>query len=270
MSRTPTRFSRSTDDLLAHLRRERPLVQCLTNSVTTNFVANALLAIGASPAMADIPGEAGVLARVAGAVLINAGTPSSEQREAMVEAVEAAGAAGTPWVLDPVGVGALPVRTELVRRLLVRGPAVVRGNASEIRALAGAGAGARGVDAIDEVDAAADAAIEVARRSGAVVAVSGAVDLLTDGDTVVRIANGTELFTRITGAGCALGAITAAFAAVAHPDGREAVVAACSTYAVAGELAAARADRPGSFAVALLDELAAIDADAVATRGRVS
>ncbi len=269
MTRTPAEVLTTTGALLAQVRTHGPLVQCLTNTVTTNLVANAVLAVGASPAMVDIPGEAGVLAQVAGAVLINLGTPSAEQREAMVEAAGAASEAGTPWVLDPVGVGALPIRTALAQQLLELRPTLVRGNSSEIRVLAGSGSGARGVDSVDEVDEARAAAIEVAQSSGAIVAVSGEVDLITDGTTVVRVANGTELFTRITGAGCALGAVTAAFVAVGE-DPLMATVAASTAYAIAGEVASMEANGPGSFEVALLDALSVIDAGTVTSRGRVS
>lgn len=262
MVATPNSHLDSFPDLLARVRAGGHLVQCLTNTVTTNLVANAILAVGASPAMVDIPVEAGALARSAGAVLINLGTPAGEQRQAMAEAAAAASEAGTPWVLDPVGVGALPVRTEFARTLLDFKPTVIRGNASEIRALAGGGAGARGVDAVDEVDDARAAAEELARATGAVVAVSGEVDLITGGETVVRIANGTMMFTRITGAGCGLGAVVAAFLAIGE-ESLTATVAACTLYAVAGEQAAAQTNRPASFQVAFLDTLSDIEAQTV-------
>lgn len=269
MSHASTHLLTPSTELLARVREHRPLVQCLTNTVTTNLVANALIAVGASPAMVDVPGEAGIFAEVAGAVLINPGTPAGEQREAMVEAAQAAARGGTPWVLDPVAVGMLPVRTGLIEKLVGWEPAVVRGNASEIRALAGTGDGAPGVDAVDPVEEARTAALDLARSSGAVVAVSGEVDLITDGSTVVRVANGTELFTRITGAGCALGAVVAAFVAVSE-DRLAATVAASTVFAVAGELAANSAALPGSFAVELLDALSSIDATTVAARARLA
>ncbi|MFE7398069.1 hydroxyethylthiazole kinase, partial [Streptomyces sp. NPDC057557] len=118
------------------------------------FTANVLLALGASPAMVDLPEEAGPFARIASGVLVNLGTPHAEQRSAMIEAARAAASAGTPWVLDPVAVGALPVRTALARELLELRPTVIRGNASEIIALAGAGGGGRGVDSSHGVEAA--------------------------------------------------------------------------------------------------------------------
>ncbi|ERK69338.1 hydroxyethylthiazole kinase [Leifsonia aquatica] len=242
--------------LHAALRQSTPLVQCLTNAVVSNFTANVLLAVGAAPAMVDIPGEAGTFARVAGAVLINLGTPREEQRVAMREAVSAA---STPWVLDPVAIGVLSVRTALAEELLALRPTVIRGNASEIRALAGAGAGGRGVDAVDDVESAGGAAAALARRSGGIVAVSGAVDLITDGSSTVRVPGGDELLTRVTGGGCALGAVVAAFVATGRArgvDDLEAVATAHAVYSAAAERAAAAASGPGTFAARFLDELA--------------
>lgn len=254
---------------LATVRETGPLVHCITNDVVVNFTANALLAVGAAPAMVDVPGEAGMFAGIAGGLLVNLGTPHGEQREAIEEAARSAAAADTPWVLDPVAIGALPIRTELAGRLREIGPTIVRGNASEVLALAGAGAGGRGVDALDEVDAAAPVAAELARSTGGVVAVSGAVDLVTDGTRTVRVANGDPLLTRVTGGGCALGAVMAAFAATG-PDRLVTTVAAVAVYTVAAEIAAERAAGPGSFAVAFLDALSTIGADDLRARTAVS
>lgn len=260
MTRTPEHLLDLSCSALQEVRSQAPLVQCLTNAVVVGVTANALLALGASAAMVDIPGEAGAFAAVASGVLVNLGTPTGEQRAAMREAAEAARATGTPWVLDPVAVGALPVRTPLAHALRALGPTVVRGNASEILALAGVGRGGRGVDASDGVDEALPAARSLAAETGGVVAVSGPVDLVTDGRDIVRISNGHALLTRMTGGGCALGAVMAAFAAVAD-DRFATTVAAIAVYTVAAERAARRSSGPGSFAVALLDELAALDAD---------
>lgn len=255
--------------LLDRLRETAPLTHCITNGVVTNFTANALLAVGAAPAMVDITGEAGLFASIAGGLLVNLGTPSPEQRDAAREAVAGARDAGTPWVLDPVAIGVLPVRTALAHELVEFGPAAIRGNASEIRALAGDGAGGRGVDAADTTDAAADAAAQLAERFGSVVAVSGPVDLITDGRRTARLANGDALLTRITGGGCALGAVTAAFLA-AGDDPFEAVVAANLVYTVAAELAATDASGPGSFAPRFLDALASVGSADLRARARVS
>ena len=243
--------------LLDRLRERAPLVQAITNTVVTGFTANVLLALGASPAMVDVPEEAGAFAAVADGVLVNLGTPHTDQRQAMREAANAATAARVPWVLDPVAVGFLPVRTPLARDLLALTPTIIRGNASEILALAGSGRGGRGVDASDSVEAAADAARDLAIQTGAVVALSGAVDHLTDGRRVVRVSTGTPLLTRVTGGGCALGAVMAAFAALTE-DALLATTAATSVYTIAAQTAAVAAPAPGSFAVALLDALATL------------
>ena len=262
----------SATDLLSALRAAPPLTHCITNAVVTGFTANVLLALGAAPAMVDIVDEAGLFAGVASGVLINLGTPTPEQRAASIEAVAGATAAGTPWVLDPVAIGALPVRTTLAHDLVASGPTAIRGNASEILALAGLSAGGRGVDATDTTDAASDAALALAARHGSVVAVSGAVDLITDGHRVVRIANGDELLTRVTGGGCALGAVMAAFLGAARAAGTDtltAVASASLVYTIAAERAATRASGPGSFAVELLDALASIEPQDIATAARV-
>ncbi|MFI9028187.1 hydroxyethylthiazole kinase [Streptomyces sp. NPDC053560] len=276
MTRPPDDLLAFTRQALNRVRHETPLVQCLTNQVVANFTANVLLALGAAPAMVDIPEEAGPFAGAASGVLVNVGTPHAEQRAAMTEAVAGAAAAGTPWVLDPVAVGSLPVRTALARELVTQGPAVIRGNASEIIAVAGTGGGGRGVDATDEVESAAAAAGELARATGAVVAVSGPVDLLTDGERAVRVANGDPLLTRVTGGGCALGAVLAAFAPPTTPEGAAqadrlaAATAAVAVYTVAAEVAAERSAGPGSFAAAFLDALYGLDEDTLGKRAAIS
>lgn len=265
MTRTPEKLLESSLNALEAVRSNAPLVHCITNNVVTNFTANALLALRASPAMVDIPEEAGLFAQVASGLLINLGTPHEEQRLAMREAVTAASWAATPWVLDPVAIGALPVRTALALELRDARPTIVRGNASEIIALAGAGAGGRGTVAADDVDAAFDAALSLASSTGGVIAVSGPVDLVTDGERIARLANGSTLLTRITGGGCALGAVMAAFASV-DEDRFVTTVAAVTVYCVAAEIAAETASGPGSFAVSFLDALATVDADTIAKR----
>ena len=256
--------------LLGELRAHNPLVQCITNSVVTNFTANVVLAIGAAPAMTDIVGEAGPFARVAGGVLVNLGTPTPEQRLAMEEAVAAATESSTPWVLDPVAIGALPIRTALAQKLAPQAPFAIRGNASEILALAGEGAGGKGVESTDSTEAAAPGAIALAQRLNTVVAVSGPEDFITDGTRVIRVANGDELLTKVTGGGCALGALIAAFAAVRGTNSPvEAVAAAHAVYGIAAEQAAAQAAGPGSFAVSLIDALSTLTPSAVSTEQRI-
>lgn len=264
-------LSEQAASLLAALRAAPPLTHCITNSVVTGFTANVLLAVGAAPAMVDIVGESGVFAGIASGLLVNLGTPTPEQRAASLEAVAGATASGTPWVLDPVAIGALPVRTALAHSLAELRPTAIRGNASEILALAGLSGGGRGVDATDSTDAAIDAARSLAVRFGSVVAVSGPVDLITDGERAFRLGNGHELLTRVTGGGCALGAVMAAFLGAARANGNApliAVAAASLVYTIAAERAAEVSTGPGGFVVALLDALAAVQPADISSAAR--
>ncbi|UXN22061.1 hydroxyethylthiazole kinase [Curtobacterium flaccumfaciens] len=265
-------WAHRTAELLEAVRARAPLVQCITNTVVQNVTANVLLALGASPAMVDVATEAGPFARVADALLVNTGTPHAEPRVAALEAVHAARDAGTPWVLDPVAVGSLPVRTALARDLLALHPTVLRGNASEVLALLGDSAGGRGVDSTVGTEDARVASVAASdRRLVAAVAVSGAVDLLVaPGIGVVRVANGTDLLTRITGGGCALGAVVAAFTSVAPEDAGAAAVAATAVHTIAAELAAREAGGPGTFQPLFLDRLASLTPEDVVREARIT
>ncbi|HET6439028.1 MAG TPA: hydroxyethylthiazole kinase [Anaeromyxobacter sp.] len=242
---------------LTELRRVGPLTHCITNLVADNLTANVLLAIGASPAMVIAPEEAAGFATIAQALLVNVGTITSPDAEAMRAAASAAHAAGKPWVLDPVGAGALPWRTGIAAELVRHRPAIVRGNASEILAMAGAAGGGRGVDSTAGSGEALPRARELARRLGTVVAVSGAVDYVTDGGEVVAIPGGNPTITRVTAMGCALGAVMAAFAGAGVSPLR-AAVAGSAIFKATAERAGRESAGPGSFAVAFLDRLAHI------------
>jgi hydroxyethylthiazole kinase len=254
----------SVADVVNAVRATAPLVHCITNTVVTNVTANVLLAAGAAPAMVATPVESGDFTRVANALLTNLGTVEGEQPDAMRVSAHAAVDASVPWVLDPVAIGMLRLRTALAAELLAIGPTIVRGNASEVQALAG-GLGGRGVDSLDTPDGVRGTALRLARESGAVVAVSGAADLITDGARVVRVHAGTPLLTRVTGVGCSLGALVAACAAVT-PDHLLAAAAATAWMCVAGDLAATTAPTTGSFAVALVDRIDDVDATVVGER----
>ena len=254
--------------ILERVRERHPLVHCLTNHVVKGFTANALLAIGASPAMVEHPDEAGQFAAVADALLVNLGTLEETQIAAMRRAIPAANAAQKPWVLDPVAVGFLEVRTRFAAEILDQKPAVVRGNASEVLALAGSEGGGRGVDSGTAPDQAREAARALAEKTGGAVLVTGKTDYAIDLRRELAAENGHPLLTRITGAGCAMGALTAAFAAVGESPFLAAAAAAI-LYGIAGELAAEAAPRPGSYPSALLDALDALDADTVRARARI-
>ncbi|MFV0360677.1 hydroxyethylthiazole kinase [Tropicimonas sp.] len=253
-------------DALIAMRHAAPLVQCITNYVAMNFAANALLAAGAAPAMVSDPEESGEFAAIAGALTVNIGTLGPRWVDGMVAAAGSAKANGKPWVLDPVACFATRLRREATATLMGLRPDVVRGNASEILAVAGLSSAGKGVDAGDSVAAAEAAARDLAARSGAVVAVTGAVDFVTDGARSVRIAGGSPLMPRVTATGCALTCLIGAYAA-AVSDRFDATVAALAHFAAAGDMAAA-SPGPGSFMPAFLDALSAVPPEALGN-GRV-
>ncbi|QDH22220.1 hydroxyethylthiazole kinase [Saccharibacillus brassicae] len=248
--------------LLRRLRSERPLVHNITNTVVTNFTANGLLALGASPVMAYAREEVADMARVSGALVLNLGTLTAELVEACAIAGQAANEAGVPVLLDPVGAGATPYRTESALRLLreVRID-LVRGNAAEIAHLVGEIREIKGVDAGGQAGGAAvDLAMRAAAKLGTVVAVTGREDVITDGTAGYVVTGGDALLERVTGAGCLLTSVMGAFRAVER-DRLRAGAAALALYGVAAEAAAAAAGGrgPGSFQIAFLDALAALD-----------
>ncbi|MBB1076314.1 hydroxyethylthiazole kinase [Rhodoferax sp. 4810] len=256
------------------LRSTVPLIHNITNYVAMEVMANVLLATGASPAMLHAQDEVAEFAAIASALTINIGTLSPAWVNSMMIAAPAAVAAQRPWVFDPVGAGATAYRRQIAGQLAALKPSVIRGNASEILALdqrvshSLASELGRGVDALDSVVAAEIAAQRLASQLSCVVAVTGAVDFITDGQYAARIANGHSLMTRVTALGCALTGVVAAFIA----GGGNILMntaAALAYYGLAGEYAAAQAKGPGSFAVAFIDALAAIEPATLAAEARV-
>ena len=239
--------------VVAAVREHTPLVHCITATVSMGIVADGLLAAGARPMMTETAAEAPTMDALADALLINLGTLSTDGLAGIPPTVTAARQAARPWVLDPTAVGVAPVRTALAAELIHQQPAVIRGNASEILALAGYNTGGRGADATHGVHDALDAARHLATAHDTVVAISGAVDHITDGRTLFTVSAGHPLLTRVTGTGCLLGALVAACTTVADPV--HAAVAAHAWLGVAGQRAAAHATAPGSFRVALIDAL---------------
>ncbi|WP_312950582.1 hydroxyethylthiazole kinase [Superficieibacter sp.] len=235
-------------------RRRSPLVHCMTNDVVQTFTANVLLALGASPAMVIDAQEAAQFAAIADALLINVGTLTEERAQAMRAAVISASAAQKPWTLDPVAVGALTLRSRFCHELLTLRPAAIRGNASEILALAGASAGGRGVDTTDTAAAALPAAQDLGRSFSTIVVVTGEVDYITDGQRTLAVSGGNALMTRVVGTGCALSAVVAASGALPG-DRLSNVASACAWFKQAGSQAAGHSGGPGSFIPAFLDAL---------------
>ncbi len=220
-----------------------------------NSSANMLLAQGAFPVMAHAINEVEDMVSIANALVINIGTLTDEWVESMILAGKAANSKGIPVVLDPVGSGATPLRTNACKRILNEVDiTVIRGNASEINSLVNQAGKTRGVDSIHSVDDVADGAKFLALERKAIVAVSGEVDLITDGNRVVRIHNGVPMMSMITGTGCGLSATVGAYVG-ANEDAFEATVSAFSVFCLVGEKAKAESKGPGSFEVAFMDAL---------------
>ncbi len=263
---------RTAADALDALRKKRPLVHCLTGHVAAHFSANALLSLGGSSAMVEDMSEVPQFVKVADGLLVNTGTVTKAQTEAMRAAVSHANMNGKPWVLDPVAVGSLPLRTFIAKELMRRFPAMIRGNASEILFLAGnEDSMVRGVESTASSDATIQQAWRLACVTRAAVLVTGATDYVAaEGTPVVAVSNGSPMMSRVAGIGSAQGAFGAAFLGTLGSKARwEAAVATALVTSIAGELAAAKASSPGAYQMAFLDALDAIRPEDVVKRGRV-
>jgi hydroxyethylthiazole kinase len=254
---------------LRAIRERKPLVHQITNYVVMNETANATLALGALPVMAHAVQEVEEMAAAASALVLNIGTLSDQWVEAMLLAGRAANRAGVPIVLDPVGAGATTYRTETARRLLGDLElSVVRGNSAEIATLAGREAEIRGVEAVG-AGAGPELTREAARSLGCTVAVTGAVDYVSDGESTLAVANGHELLGSVSGTGCMATAITGCFLGVRSDDSLSAAAEALVAFGVAGEDAAEEAKGPGTFHAALYDALAGLDPETLDSRAKV-
>jgi hydroxyethylthiazole kinase len=255
---------------LASLRERRPLVHQITNYVVMNETANATLALGALPVMAHAREEVEEMVGLAGALVLNIGTLSDHWIQAMLLAGRAANERRAPIVLDPVGAGATRYRTETARRLLeALEISVVRGNGGEVATLVGEEAEVRGVESIGGTANPAALAREAASTLGTVVAVTGAIDHVSNGEVVVGVENGHELLAAVSGTGCMATAIIGCFLAVKPDSPLEAAAEALVAFGVAGQDAAKDARGPGTFHAALYDALAALDPAALDSRARI-
>jgi len=262
-------FGKTVIDVMARVRTRRPLVHQITNFVVMNSTANITLCAGALPVMAHAPEEVAEMAACAGALVLNIGTLWSDQIEAMLIAGRSANQHGIPVVLDPVGAGATRMRTDTSKRLLDELKiAVVRGNSAEIAVLAGAEAKISGVESLGAAQDSAQIALRFARQYGCVAAVTGAVDVVSNGTQLFRVANGHPLMSQVTGTGCMATAVVAAYAAV-EPDYALAAAAALATYGLAGEIAAGRSQGPGTFQMHLFDAMAGLTPEALQAGVRI-
>lgn len=241
--------------LIISLRDQNPLVHCMTNFVAMNVAANVVLAAGASPAMVHAQDEIADFTPICGALTINIGTLSPAWAASMLEAARTAADKNIPWVLDPVAHFISAYRKSVAQDLMALRPTILRGNASEIMAMAGEAGAGKGADSGDSVDAAKDAARALAQKFGSVVAVTGPVDFVTDGTRSAQVAGGSDLMPKVTALGCSQTALMGAYAA--SGPAFEAALATLAHFKVAGTQAAERADGPGSFQMHFLDALAA-------------
>lgn len=256
---------------LSKVRQHNPLVHNITNVVVTNFTANGLLALGASPIMAYAHEEVADVARISGAVMLNIGTLDEQIVEACMIAGQAANEQGVPVVFDPVGAGATAYRTSSSHRILDRVKlSVLRGNVAEVANVIGESWSIKGVDAGEGEGDAAALAQKAARKLDCVVVITGKEDVITDGETTFVVSNGHEILTRVTGAGCLLSSVVGAFAAVGKESIVEAAAEALVFYGVAAELAYEQTAEqgPGSFQIAFLDQLAKVTEETVKQRAK--
>ncbi|GAA5102069.1 hydroxyethylthiazole kinase [Wohlfahrtiimonas larvae] len=236
------------------LRQTSPLVHNMTNQVVANFVANGLLALGASPIMAYAEEEVGTITNICHSTALNIGTITSEAFYAMLLAGKAANELDHPLVFDPVGVGASDYRKKCVERLLETAQmTLIRGNAGEIATLCGIQWEAKGVDSGEGDYDLQNLAKEAAIKFNCMIAISGEIDWISDGQRIVGVKNGHSLMTKVTGMGCLLTAVSAAFLAV--EQSLDSVIAAHSLYGVAGDYAYQKSTMPGTFQMHFIDQL---------------
>ena len=261
-----------------NLRKQSPLVHCITNTVTVNDCANSVLAIGASPIMANEPDEAEEMVTIVNSLLINIGTLNKAQIEAMKIASNTANKLEKSYVLDPVGIGVSNIRNQTALHLIESKPTIIRGNLSEIKTLANLigildeCTQAKGVDVADSdiinkqtLESNAIIVKNIAKKLDTTIAVSGPIDIISDGNDVYAIENGHKMMSQITGSGCMLGCILAAYNAIT--DSFSAAVTGCVVLAIAGEIAAQTAKvnnkGTGTFRSELIDELSKMDQQTV-------
>jgi hydroxyethylthiazole kinase len=252
---TANEIGKKTGEILASIREKKPLIHHITNYVVMNSTANVTLAIGASPIMAHSHKEMEEMAGFAGALNLNIGTLDEYWIESMLIAGRTAGKRGIPIILDPVGAGATKQRSDAVRKILDEVPVtVIRGNASEIKAVAGDSFKIKGVDSMESVEAAREGAKRFAKEINKVIAITGKIDFITDGVHSYECHNGHPMFSNVTGTGCAATTAISCFNAV-EKDALIATACALGYFGYAGEVAASKSAGPGTFQAALYDAL---------------
>lgn len=253
------------------IKKKKPLIHHITNFVVMNETANVALALGALPVMAHALEEVEEMVSLASVLNLNIGTLTPKWVDSMVKAGKRANQLGVPVILDPVGVGATSLRTQSAHRILREvGVSVLRGNAGEVSILAGYGGEVRGVESAQAAQNISQVAKDYALKKSLVVAITGRVDVVSDGTRVAKVSNGDAMLTTITGTGCMATTVIAAFLGV-EKDAYLATIGGLVAFGLAGEKAAnTTQDKPGSFHVALYDALASLTQEDILERGKVS
>jgi len=266
-------ITKNTAASLTELRSKVPLVHNITNYVTVNDVANALLAIGASPIMADDINETADITAISSALVINIGTLNERTIASMIVSCKKANALGIPVIFDPVGAGASKFRNDTTKEILKQVKVtILRGNLSEVSFVAGLEVTTKGVDSseADECNDNVAVAKTVAKNLNCIVAITGAVDIISDGERVVKISNGHKRLSKVTGTGCMTTALVGAFSG-AGTDYFTAAVGGVASMGIAGEIAFEKAGNIGigSFHMAIIDALSNLDGEMMLKRAKL-
>lgn len=264
-------------EILNILKKKSPLVHHITNYVTVNDCANITLAIGASPVMADDINEAADMVKLASSLVLNIGTLNSRTVESMLAAGKKANELNIPVILDPVGAGATPYRTEIARLIIDKIKlSVIRGNLSEIKALYGINAQTKGVDAADDGDELTivkNIAKDLAAKLNAVIAITGVTDIITDGDKLYSVENGNKAMSKITGTGCMCTSLIGSFLG-AGEDNLTAALAGIVSMGIAGDIAYEKMKNEssgiGSMKVNIIDAVYNLNEETIVKRGKIN
>lgn len=259
---------------IEEVKRQRPLIHCITNYVTANDCANIILAVGGIPTMANLLDEVSEITSKADALLINIGTLSREAFESMLVAGKIANKNNVPIAFDPVGVAASESRKNNALKILSEiKVSVIRGNISEIKAILGKDSFAKGVDSLEKLseEKAKKMVKEAALKLDAVVAITGERDYISDGEKVYIVSNGHEMLTRVTGTGCMTTSLIAAYLG-ATKDRLTSAILGIMSMGIAGEIAHANLkerEGSGTFRVKLIDEIYNMTSDCLRERGKI-
>jgi hydroxyethylthiazole kinase len=274
-----TDIAQKVVELLNRLKNKKPLIHNITNYVTVNDCANILLAIGASPIMADDLKESADITSIASALVINIGTLNERTIESMIASGKKANELNIPVVLDPVGAGASSFRNETTKRILEEIKiSVLRGNMSEIKFIAGLECETKGVDASEsdlksDSDEGVRVAKSLAKRFNCIVAITGVCDIVSDGEKSVTIANGTKMLSNVTGTGCMTTALVGGYlgACETKEDLFIAAISGIVSMGICGEIAEERAGNIGlgSFHMAIIDAVSNLDEDILLNRSKI-